>query len=111
MHHQNGQPDALSGEWTTAGGHLMTDRKGVAVKTGDMLDFITVNRDGAGDEAFTWAPTIIMPDRQMPGMPSMPRRWDARGDFIDPNKMPQPISPWQSLAQTLLLANEAAWVD
>ena len=111
VHHRSGQSDAVVGEWTTAGGHLMTERKGVAVKTGDILDFITVNRDGTASEAFTWAPTIIMPDREMPGMPSMPRRWDARGDFIDPAKMPQPIGPWQSLAQALLLANEAAWVD
>ncbi len=111
IHHREGQPDAVVGEWTIAGGHQMTERKGVAVKAGDFLDFITVNSAGAGGEAFTWAPTIIMPDREMPGMPSMPRRWDARGDFIDPAKMPQPIGPWQSFAQALLLANETAWVD
>ena len=47
-----------------------------------------------------------MPDREMPSMPGMPLRWDARHDFLDPKAMPAPLSAWEDLAQILLVSGE-----
>jgi hypothetical protein len=38
-------------------------------------------------------------------------RWDAKGDFMDPAKLPVPLSGWEELAHVLLLSNEFAVVD
>ncbi len=101
----------LLGEWSAASSDTLTLRNGVQVKRGDTLDFLTSSADQKADESFVWAPTITMPGLAMPGMPSMAMRWDARSNFMDPDKLPQPIGAWEELAQVLLLSNEFACAD
>jgi hypothetical protein len=101
----------LVGEWSAANSDTLTLRNGVRVVRGDTLDFLTISQDKQADESFVWAPTITMPGLAMPGMPSMAMRWDARSNFMDPDKLPQPIGPWEELAQVLLLSNEFACAD
>jgi len=76
-----------------------------------VLDFLVGSRGGSDAGAYRWAPTIIMPSAEMPGMPGMPRRWDARLDFADPNKPAVPLSGWEELVQTLLLSPETAFLE
>jgi hypothetical protein len=52
-----------------------------------------------------------MPTAEMPGMAGMAMRWDAKGDFMDPAKLPAPLTAWEELAHILLLSNEFAVVD
>ena len=40
-----------------------------------------------------------------------PTVWDAKVNFVDPPKLPKPLSAWGKLAQELLLSNEFAFVD
>jgi hypothetical protein len=101
----------LVGEWSAASSDTLTLRNGVRVARGDTLDFLTISQDKQADESFVWAPTITMPGLAMPGMPSLAMRWDARSNFMDPDKLPQPIGPWEELAQVLLLSNEFACAD
>jgi hypothetical protein len=101
----------LLGEWKAANSSTLTLLSDVAVQRGDTLDFTTVNQGDPRKESFTWAPTITMPGMEMPGMPGMAMRWDARADFMDPLQMPQPIGPWEELAHVLLMSNEFARAD
>jgi hypothetical protein len=60
------------------------------------------------NDTFRWSPTITMPTAEMPGMAM---RWDAKGDFMDPAKLPAPLTAREELAHILLLSNEFAVVD
>jgi hypothetical protein len=99
------------GEWTAQKSSVLTMLDDVDVHTGDTLDFVIDSRGNDQDDVFRWAPTITMPGVDMPALPGMAMRWDARTDFMDPAKMPQPLGAWDELAQVLLLSNEFAFVD
>ncbi len=101
----------LLGEWTAQRNSVLTMRDDVEVRAGDTLDFLTDSRGNDQDDAFRWAPTITMPGVDMPALPGMAMRWDARTDFMDPAHMPAPLGPWDELAQVLLLSNEFAFAD
>ena len=101
----------LLGEWFAAQSAATTALNDVEVKKGDTLDFLTVCRADPKNDTFHWSPTIIMPSAEMPGMAGMAMRWDAKGDFMDPAKLPAPLSAWEELAHVLLLSNEFAVVD
>jgi hypothetical protein len=103
--------NGLLGEWSAAHNAVMTSLSEVEVKKGDTLDFLTVCGADAKNDAFRWSPTITMPSAEMPGMAGMAMRWDAKGDFMDPAKLPAPLSAWEELAHVLLLSNEFAVVD
>ena len=47
----------------------------------------------------------------MPGMAGMAMRWDAKSDFMDPARLPTPLTAWEELAHVPLLANELAAID
>jgi len=81
------------------------------VKAGDTLDFLTECRGDPKGDTFRWAPTITMPKVEMPGMAGMAMRWDAKGNFMDPSKLPAPLNAWEEFAHVLLLSNEFAVVD
>jgi len=101
----------MLGEWKATMSNVSTSLEAFEVKKGDTLDFVVVGEGDASADKFQWAPTITMLDAEMPGMPGMPRIWDAKTDFMDVRKMPKPIGPWEELAQVLLLSNEFMFVD
>ncbi len=101
----------LLGEWKAKNNSLMTEIKDLEVKQGDLLDFIVSSASATDPGVYQWAPTIMMPGVSMPGMPGMPKRWDARTDFADPNKPPKPFTAWEELAQALLLSNEFGMME
>jgi len=101
----------LLGEWSAAHNAVLTTLNDVEVKKGDTLDFLTICGSDPKNDTFRWSPTITMPLAEMPGMSGMAMRWDAKGDFMDPTKLPAPLSGWEELAHVLLLSNEFAVVD
>ena len=90
---------------------MLTSLNDVEVKKGDTLDFLTICGADPKNDTFRWSPTITMPTAEMPGMSGMAMRWDAKGDFMDPAKLPAPLSAWEELAHVLLLSNEFAVLD
>ena len=101
----------LLGEWKALHNSVTTALDVFEVKKGDVLDFVVSGGAEAGVDHFQWAPTITMVTADMPGMPGMPRIWDAKTDFMDVRHMPKPIGPWEELAQVLLLSNEFMFAD
>ncbi len=99
------------GEWTAAHNAVLTTLNDIEIKKGDTLDFLTVCRGDAKGDTFHWSPTITMPTSEMPGMAGMAMRWDAKSDFMDPAKLPKPLTAWEELAQVLLLSNEFSVVE
>ena len=99
------------GSWNVVDNAVMTNIESIKVKAGDTLDFITFCKGEDKGERFTWAPTITMKDKDIPAMKGMAMRWDAKTNFMDPSKLPQPLGPWEELAQILLLSNEFAIAD
>jgi len=101
----------LLGEWTALNKGASTLADNITVKKGETLDFIVSGGKDPNSDTFQWAPTVTMTTAEMPGMPGMPRIWDAKTDFMDIRQMPKPLGPWEELAQVLLLSNEFMWVD
>ncbi len=74
----------------------------IEVKTGDTLDFIADIGGTLSHDEFLWAPVITAGEV----------KWDANADFSGPPpKQPLLLTPWEQLAQVLLLSNEFAFVD
>ena len=99
------------GRWEAKYAAVVTELKHVEVRRGDVLDFLVGGIGGGDAAAYRWAPTIVMPTAEMPGMPGMARRWDARLDFADPRKPQTPLTAWEELAQVLLIAAETTMLE
>jgi hypothetical protein len=99
------------GQWEAIGNSVPTNLKSVAVKKGDMIDFVVSSHADKDPGPYQWSPSILMPDAEMPGMDGTPRRWDARTDFADPGKPAQPLTALEELSQALLLSPEFALVE
>jgi hypothetical protein len=52
-----------------------------------------------------------MPGSDMPAMPGMNRRWDARVDFANPKAPQKPFSALEALCHALLLSPEFAVLE
>jgi hypothetical protein len=74
------------------------------LKKGDTIDFVVDNNGETNSDSFSWAPVIksLGPDGTV---------WDAKKDFGGPKEPFAPLSPWEKLAQVLLMSNELAFVD
>jgi hypothetical protein len=94
------------GEWTASPDGVITKVESVACEPGDTVDFVAITDLDPAQSGFIWSPTIVMVDRDMPALPGMKMRWDARHDFLDPKAMPKPMGPWEELAQVLLVSGE-----
>jgi mono/diheme cytochrome c family protein len=101
----------LIGEWNVKMQSMNTEVKKHAVKKGEVLDFLVAHRSGNGSGSYRWSPTILMPTANMPGMPGMAKRWDARTDFGNPNNPANPLTALEELVQTLLLSPEFASLE
>jgi hypothetical protein len=76
-----------------------------------MLDFIVTGIGGKDAAAYLWSPSIVMPGSDMPAMPGMNRRWDARVDFANPKAPQKPFSALEALCHALLLSPEFAVLE
>jgi hypothetical protein len=94
----------LLGEWTAHNGQAITTLESVAVEAGETLDLVVDCLGGDDSDSFAWAPRLRQVEPAAAG-----QTWDARADFEGPP--PPPLTPWQRLAQVLLLSNEFAYVD
>ncbi len=101
----------ILGEWRAKQQSVCTDLAKVAVKKGDVLDFIVSSQSDKDAGAYQWSPSITVPGSSMPGMPGMAQRWDARTDFADPAKPPTPLTAIEELCQALLLSPEFAVME
>ena len=99
------------GEWQALGQSVVTNLEGVAVKQGDTIDFVVSSQTDKDAGPYRWSPSILMPGMEMPSMPGMPRRWDARTDFADPAKPPKPLTALEELCQAILLSPEFAVLE
>jgi len=77
-----------------------TNFEAVDVVAGDTIDFAVDSLDDYESDDFTWAPVVELGSQ---------KRWSAAADFRGPAA--RPLSPWEQLAQVLLLTNEFAFVD
>jgi len=102
VHSRHGQ----LGEWTATSDGVMTKVESVVCEPGDTIDFVALTDLDPAKSGFIWSPTIVMVDRDMPALPGMKMRWDARHDFLDPKAMAKPLGPWEEFAQVLLVSGE-----
>jgi len=82
----------------------------VEVKEGDTVDFVVDILGNLNNDMFTWAPAIFATD----AVPAdgTPAQWVAKSEFTGPTPTPpEPLGPWATYAQVLLLSNEFVFVD
>jgi hypothetical protein len=76
---------------------------------GDTVDFVVDIRDGLNSDQFLWTPKITPVATAGAGGDAGTQAWDAQKDFAGPAV--SSLTPWQQLAQALMLANEFVFVD
>ena len=93
----------LLGEWVAGpGSSLETGLKGVEVRRGESLEFVTDCIGNDHSDSFKWELELI----------SSFGTWSSRRDFSGPQPAaPAPPGPWARYAQMLLAANEFVFVD
>ncbi|MSU22885.1 MAG: DUF1549 domain-containing protein [Opitutus sp.] len=95
------------GEWTVHNAKQETNLADQKVTAGEALDFLVESGATTNSDTYTWSPKIHF----TADADSSARTWDAKRDFNLTEKIPVPLTPWEALAQVLLLANELAFVD
>jgi hypothetical protein len=77
---------------------------GIPVRRGDTIDFAVDCRADTNSDSFTWAPVLSMKDAG--------EEWSALAGFSGPpEKLPEPLRPWEKYAQVLLESNEFSFVE
>ncbi len=90
--------------WVACRIEAETRISGLGVKRGDTIDFVVDCRADVNSDAFSWAPTLKMKDPD--------EEWSALSGFSGPpEKLPEPLKPWEKYAQVLLESNEFSFVD
>ncbi len=78
------------------------------VRRGESLDFIVFCRTNESFDSFNWSPKVASTEKR-------PNKvWDFSADFPkgpNPQTPDAPLTPWEQLAQVLLLSNEFQFVD
>ena len=78
----------------------------VRVEAGETLDFVADVGGGLGHDQFLWSIELKeLPDQ--PGAAAV--AWRSPIDFIGP--VPNSLTPWEQLAQVLLVSNEFLFID
>ena len=93
----------IVGEWSVKHSKAATNANGVAVQAGDTIDFVVDFREGLDSDQYLWAPKISEVGQDPAS------NWDATRDFAGP--VEAQLSPWEQLAQVILMANELMFVD
>ncbi|MEQ1852401.1 MAG: DUF1553 domain-containing protein, partial [Chthoniobacteraceae bacterium] len=79
------------------------------MRKGDTVDFVVDIRDGLNSDQFLWSAKITAVTTAGAGGDADVSSWDAQKDFSGPAM--SSLTPWQQLAQALMLANEFMFVD
>jgi hypothetical protein len=91
------------GEWTAHNAAADTPLTAVAVRAGQMLDFVVDCRGNTGWDSFEWSVSIRLDTTDGP------QTFSSATQFHGP--MPAPLGPWERYAQVLLLTNGFVFVD
>ncbi len=95
-------------EWTVKHGGHDTTVESLAVEPGEKIDFVVDCLKSSDFDSFNWAP--IIRTKQVAGSAtSVVQLWHSTNDFSGP--APPRLSPWEQLAQALLVSNEFVFVD
>lgn len=103
------------GPWTIHQKSVETNLDQVNVKKDQTIDFIVDIANQLGFDSFIWSPEITVQPVETAATSktdqsqSTVRHWNYSQDFREPDKIQ--ITPWQSLAQILLLSNEFQFID
>jgi hypothetical protein len=95
-------------EWTVKHGKRAASIAALSVQPGEKIDFVVDCRKSQDHDSFTWAP--IIKTKQIAGSSTtLLRLWNSTQDFSGPP--PSHLTPWEQLAQALLISNEFVFVD
>ncbi|MEZ6047229.1 MAG: DUF1549 and DUF1553 domain-containing protein [Planctomycetaceae bacterium] len=109
----------LAGPWVIHKQEVTTDVEAVTLKQGETIDFVVDIFKVLNSDMFEWSPTITQIPAELaavegtqpePQKKQTPASWNYTDDFHNTTGHVY-ISPWQSLAQILLLSNEFQFVD
>ena len=78
------------------------------LRRGESLDFIVTCRANENSDSFNWSPKVTATEKRFNKV------WDFTADFPkgpNPQTPDAPLTPWEQLAQVLLLSNEFQFVD
>ena len=94
--------------WTAVDQSVETFVPAIALHRGESLDFVVTCRTNENSDSFQWAPKVATIEKRMP------TTWDIARDFPKTSNRQtaeSPLTPWEQLAQVLLLSNEFQFVD
>ncbi len=94
--------------WTAHKQSVNTFAPAIQVKRGESLDFIVFCQANEHSDSFNWSPKLASTDKRFQKV------WDFSADFPkgpNPQTPDAPLTPWEQLAQVLLLSNEFQFVD
>ena len=107
----------IAGPWVIHQSETRTDVETVTLQAGDSIDFVVDIHKVLNSDMFEWSPTITEKPAQIAAAEGAQQTeapaattWNYTEDFHDPHGATR-ITPWQSLAQVLLLSNEFQFVD
>jgi hypothetical protein len=90
-------------DWQLATGAVTTKAEGIQLEVGQTLDFVIDINANNNSDSFTWSVKVACTDKN--------RVWSSQDEFSGPMKPGESITPWERLAQVLLLSNEFAFTD
>ena len=94
--------------WSAANQSVETFVPTLNFRRGESLDFIVTCRANENSDSFQWAPKLATIEMRQPIV------WDIARDFpktADGRTAEAVLTPWEQLAQVLLLSNEFQFVD
>lgn len=103
------------GPWTLHQKSVDTNLEKIQLKQGQTIDFVVDIAGQLGFDSFVWSPKIKTQSLALTAASgekperTPARQWNYSRDFRKPE--PVRITPWQSLAQILLLSNEFQFID
>jgi hypothetical protein len=100
------------GDYAAFNGYEDTMIEKVAVRKGDTIDFVVSPNTNNGYDSYTWMQKILMDQPDGTEGQSIVLSWDSRADYAGPPPTPPaPLTPWEQVAQVLLMTNEFMYVD
>ncbi len=99
VHSRKGANGQLLKNEVVHNSQLDCNLEGLNVSAGDTLDFVVNINGNLNNDQFLWSAEIQMQEKS----------WQAERDFA--GKEPNYLTPWEQLAQVLLLSNEMVFVD
>jgi hypothetical protein len=101
--------DGILGSAAVDHGRAALTIKSVHVQRGDTLDFVADIAGELNSDQFLWPVSIRVVADAATSIPLPATQWQSVQDFRGP--LVHPLSPWEQLAQLLLISNEAMFVD